>query len=882
MRGEPTDFWGKLRKDDRGGVVAWHPLLDHCADVAACGEALLRGSLLRQRLARLAGWDNLSEPHLARLGVLIALHDLGKFNLGFQNKAQANPSFTAGHVAELVSILGRDHATRGQFFEALKPEQFLSWTQDEETLTGLLLASVAHHGRPVPLDGPDRHQPRFWQPDRGLDPFDGVRQLVDAAFRWFPRACDPCDPFPASPAFQHAFSGLVMLADWLGSSTDFFPYSEPGDGPRITFARRGAQEILARMGLHPESSRRSLGTTPPGFDSISPYAPRPLQEAVLKLPSPHGGGLTILESETGSGKTEAALARFLLLFHQGLVDGLYFALPTRTAATQIHERVCQAVARAFPEASSRPPVVLAVPGYLRVDDVTGTKLPGFEVLWNDDQRAQNRHRYWAAENPKRYLAGAVVVGTIDQVLLSTLQVSHAHLRATALLRQLLVVDEVHASDAYMTALLQAVLEHHLGAGGHALLMSATLGSEARFRFLGDPSPPSLDQTLQLPYPALTDSPAGQASAIFPIQDTAPGRSVEIDIQPILDDARAIADLALNAASQGARVIVLRNTVRGCLEVQDAAEKLAREQGQLSLLFSCNGQIAPHHARFSREHRQALDGALESIFSPPAYPRGCLVVATQTIQQSLDLDADLLLTDLCPMDVLLQRLGRLHRHRARDPHRPPRFAHAQAILLAPPQRDLGGLLHARGEARGMHGLGTVYEDLRILEATWRLAEQSPCFQIPAMCRELVERSTHPEALAALVKELGGPWEQHQRHLKGLFLADRRTARLGQIDREQPFGQARFPDEPKDAARKITTRLGEQDRLLTFDPPFPGPFGCPVRTLTLPAHLAHGLSETDSPRPLEGRSGFSIGTRSFLYDRLGLRPFDDEPHPEALDG
>jgi CRISPR-associated endonuclease/helicase Cas3 len=182
---------------------------------------------------------------------------------------------------------------------------------------------------------------------------------------------------------------------------------------------------------------------------------------------------------------------------------------------------------------------------------------------------------------------------------------------------------------------------------------------------------------------------------------------------------------------------------------------------------------------------------------------------------------------------------------------------------------------------MHGLGTVYEDLRILEATWRLAEQYGCFRIPAMCRELVERSTHPDALAALVKELGGPWEKHQRYLRGNLLADRRMAKLGLIDRGQPFGETSFPDEPKDTARRITTRLGEQDRLLTFDPPFPGPFGLLVWTLTLPAHLAHGLSETDPPRPLLGCSGFSVGPRSFLYDRLGLRPLDDEPPPEALD-
>ncbi|MEZ4454914.1 MAG: hypothetical protein R3B09_36020, partial [Nannocystaceae bacterium] len=117
-----------------------------------------------------------------------------------------------------------------------------------------------------------------------------------------------------------------------------------------------------------------------------------------------------------------------------------------------------------------------MPGYLRVDEQEGTRLPGFEVLWNDDPRQRYRYRGWAAEGSKRYLAGAIVVGTIDQVLLSTSMTSHAHLRATAASRQLLVVDEAHASDAYMNRLLEEVLAFHLAAGGHAFLMSATLGS----------------------------------------------------------------------------------------------------------------------------------------------------------------------------------------------------------------------------------------------------------------------------------------------------------------------------------------------------------------------------------------------------------------------
>lgn len=121
-----------------------------------------------------------------------------------------------------------------------------------------------------------------------------------------------------------------------------------------------------------------------------------------------------------------------------------------------------------------PSVVLAVPGYPEVDGAKGQRLAPFEVLWPEEVREQlcTRYRGWAVENPKRYLAGAIIVGTIDQVLLSTLAVSHSHLRATSLLRLLLVVDEVHASDSYMTRLLEAVLERQVAAGGHALLMSA--------------------------------------------------------------------------------------------------------------------------------------------------------------------------------------------------------------------------------------------------------------------------------------------------------------------------------------------------------------------------------------------------------------------------
>ena len=162
------------------------------------------------------------------------------------------------------------------------------------------------------------------------------------------------------------------------------------------------------------------------------------------------GPLLILESETGSGKTEAALWRFAQLFQAGKVDSLYFALPTRVAASQLYERTLKFAANMWQATGQEPPLVVrALAGYESADGQNVQKLPHFKVLWADNPDEQKAHTRWAAESSKRFLAAPLAVGTIDQALLGALQVRHAHMRHGLLSRSLLVVDEVHASDAYM-------------------------------------------------------------------------------------------------------------------------------------------------------------------------------------------------------------------------------------------------------------------------------------------------------------------------------------------------------------------------------------------------------------------------------------------------
>lgn len=886
MKGQPSTFWGKLRKVEGGEVVAWHPLIDHCADVAACCEALLAVPVVERRLARLAGRDALDEVTQARLSVLCALHDLGKFNHGFQRKAGRGRD-VAGHVIEALALLDYREPLAQQFFAAIELGRFADWSEgDGTTLLRLWTASIAHHGRPQET-GAARAEVRLWL-DGPRDAFAGARTLVEATTRWFPTAWESGPALPAAAAFSHAFNGLVTLADWLGSdrADDAFPYTEEADYDlsgegRMAFARARAARVMAAIGLDARRARVGLGSAP-GFDRISDYTPKAAQTLLHALPAERGGSITVLEAETGSGKTEAALARFMTLFAAGEVDGLYFALPTRTSATQLHARVTKAVARAWSDTSTRPPVVLAVPGYLRVDDTDGRRLPEHEVLWNDREGARWRFRGWAAEHPKRFLAGAVVVGTIDQVLLSAMRVDHAHLRATSLLRHLLVVDEVHASDAYMTRLLETVLARHRAAGGHALLLSATLGAAARARLLQvgarRPSVPSLAEAVATPYPLVSHRGADGIVSLPVAREGAP-RAVRTEIAAVMDDAEAIARRALAAARDGARVLVVRNTVAGCRAVQAAVEAAAGVDSPL--LLRCAGVAAPHHSRFAQVDRAALDAAVEAAFGRERDGiAGVVAVATQTVEQSLDLDADLLITDLCPMDVLLQRIGRLHRHQRPAEERPAGFRDARAVVLVPASRDLAATIALAGERRGWgkagHGLGSVYADLRVIEATWRSLTDDPVLVVPSQCRARVEAAVHPDALAAVTAGADAAaarhWAEHERVMVGETTAKDSAARLNLFEWSDPFGHSRglFPEKGE---RRLATRLGDDDRLFDFGDARPrGPFGERIRQLKAPGWMTREVAAEPVIAVVgEDADGFdfTVDGARWRYDRHGLQ-------------
>ena len=857
------DAWGKF--DETSG--RFHRLEHHCADVAACFEALLREPVLRARFVQAAGAGGFTDTTAARLAYLAFLHDFGKLNTGFQFKVRLNDLprrrlRPAGHIAEALLCFKRsEFCTLLGFYDIAE-----QWAPGVEPL---LRAMLAHHGRPA--SRPTRSgsgPPELWEPLGGYDPRATAGLLGRRGRLWFPDAFADGPPLPDAPALAHLFAGVVALADQLGSDEDVFEYEPAPDSRYIDRARRRAARTVEARGFRRRDWAAGAAVADVGSLFEHPVA-RPLQRAVSDAPLDRP--LLILESETGSGKTEAAVLRFAALWRAGLVDGLYFAVPTRAAAKQLHGRVRHALKRLFPP-DARVQTVLAVPGYLRAEDAEGRRTGKFKVYWEDQPDEATRLARWSAESSRKFLSAPAAVGTVDQVLLAGLRVKWAHFRAASLSRSLLVVDEVHASDAYMTELLRGVLQGHLALGGHAMLMSATLGAAARSRFVSRAarsSPPTPTDAESIPYPALTLVPADGAPETHAIATSGPGKSVSMSAEPVQGDPDAIARIAAAAARDGAKVLVIRNTVASAQAVFDALLVL----GGSDVVFTVAEGPALHHSRFAAEDRHRLDDAVERVLGGSSRPPGgVVVIGTQTLEQSLDIDADLLVTDLCPVDVLLQRIGRLHRHQRTN--RPARFHDPRCRVLVPEaglETGLGGALLRHG--LGVSDRGGIYENLVTLEATRRLIADHATWTIPAMNRMLVERATHPDVLRKLAETLGEAWVSHETRVSGRRAAKGGVARNHALMRTEAFDEnLLFPDldEP------VRTRLGEDGPRIVLAEPVTGPFGGYVRTFNLPAHLFRdGLPSKEQiaaarvdPGPENGLL-LRVGEHVLTYDRTGVR-------------
>tara|TARA_B110001469_G_C9648333_1_gene329273 strand:+ start:516 stop:3104 length:2589 start_codon:yes stop_codon:yes gene_type:complete len=602
------DFWAKTDEHAQPALS----VRDHCINVGAVAN-------------QVAQYLSDSVKPLLPLGgvTLCALHDVGKISPGFQLKSpvwrkqwQENLHLSAPDQYE------KFHATVSHHFLANLAGKPQNW----------LISIGGHHG----TYKSNRARPR-------LRNVKDHPQLMSAKESLYQELTTLFGPIPEEVvekcARLHWLTGLMIFSDWIGSNTEWFPLAET-ETLTLGTAKDRAHSALSTIGWHRRNVRPAKT-----FEAVFGFSPNPLQETLLKAADCRG--LYIVEAPMGVGKTEAALALAHQRWTEGDEGGLYFALPTQLTSNRIHERITGFLDKIIEDSSTQ--ALIHGNAKLRDDRITPlfATAPDTETKQLADEANQ-----WFSDSRKSLLA-PFGTGTIDQALMAVLPVRFAALRLFALSGKIVVIDEVHSYDPYTSALVDRAVKWLLGTGCTVVILSATLTAQRRTELVQAAG--ATETAPSSAYPLITKVAIGaNESTSIEVPDTAPiTKSIHIENTDVDNDKWI--QTAITAAENGACVLIIRNTIAAA---QETYKRLSADcRSGLGIQF---GLIHSRFPQFQREISETL-WTDQLGRSGKQRPKGAILVGTQVLEQSVDIDADLLITDSAPSDLILQRIGRLQRH-----------------------------------------------------------------------------------------------------------------------------------------------------------------------------------------------------------------------------
>jgi CRISPR-associated endonuclease/helicase Cas3 len=598
---------------DAAGVC--HSAVLHMLDVAAVAEVLM---------------PEMPGPLRQACLLLAALHDLGKIGASFRAMLTAGTPQAAGRHWEVTEALLLWH-------DAALLAPALGSRDIRRRL--LYAASAGHHGRPPVQDlelraggGPPRGSFARMLEAAGPQGVADAGAVIAAFLQLWPGASLEGLAGPdQAKVLSWRLAGLITAADWIGSDPAWFPPQDrAADLPAyLARTRAAARRAVAEAGLRTPPLRRG---------ALFDQPPRPMQAACAAVPLPEGPALAVIEDETGSGKTEAALILAQRMLQAGKARGIYVALPTMATADAMFARVAGVLDRLFEGA---PSLTLAHGRAALSERFRDLKLARD---LNPDEPGPTG---WLGDSRRRALLADVGVGTVDQALLAAVRVRHAPLRQFGLSSKVLIIDEAHEmGDPYMGALLEKLLHLQAAQGGSAILMSATLDLGLRSRLVA-----AFEAGAGRAAPALTD-PAYPALTVpgvaCPAVAARPSPRGPVAVNRLAAPEAALS-LLQDAAAGGAACVWVRNAVDEAI----AAVAALRAAGVAASLL---------HARFALVDRKRHEAAALATFGKGrAAAPGQVLVATQVVESSLDLDFDVMVSDLAPLPALVQRAGRLWRH-----------------------------------------------------------------------------------------------------------------------------------------------------------------------------------------------------------------------------
>lgn len=695
----------------------YHSVPCHCIDVGVTAQAILEAPAFVGTVRKLekALGSSLQTGLAAWIGYLFSLHDYGKCEPHFQGKC---PELAEGHE-DMGMAVARFEDCRGYRHEWVSAEflrkrlKELGW--ERKAIQPVLIATRAHHGNFEPKKHERALDPSWVPPQQELH--DVLEELF-APPQWSPKE------FPHSGHASMLLCGLLVLSDWIASNSELFGLShEPGESysDYAKRARAKAEDCLSEMNL------RELPITGPvqDFSEVwKGFTARGLQDACVELlKDADGPGLLLAEAPMGEGKSELSVYAALRLNSLSDGGGFYIALPTAATSNQMYGRISSFVQGYNPSFAKS---VRLAHGSAWMVDIPDPKMERGLASTHDEGNAKR----WAAEwfRPRRRsMLSPFAVGTVDQAMMAALNVKFGFLRWVGLSGGALIIDEVHAYDTYMRVILERLLEWCGSLEIPVVLLSATLPLELKRSFVSAYRQGDQDASMRNDYPLLSFYPCDGTARFSKHMATTKTYELQVELlRDALDDYPELARVAVEEVGTGGCVCLLMNTVAAAQAVFEVLEGLTRGTDIGLSLF---------HARFMMKDRERIEQEVLSLFdkrsskeyrgdSPSCRPEKWILVATQVVEQSLDIDFDVMISQLAPVDLLLQRSGRIHRH---DRERPDRHS-TPRLLVALPR------LEEKRYAFG--GSGRVYQHLFLLK-TQALLWQRKGWSCPEDFRVLIE-------------------------------------------------------------------------------------------------------------------------------------------------
>lgn len=651
-------YFGKAKKN-LDGEYEYHLLVYHCLDVAAVAEAYLNSRKdICNFFTKKFGFQN-TASFINYFLFLMALHDLGKFSISFQdilpeiwiNYPDLKPTegFKKYHYKNKHDSLGFK-LWKKNLKSKIKKETSIKIPQ---VWIGLI---TGHHGVPPHDDAAvqdffhekDINAAWAWVSFINQLFLSKTEFLADFEFEKFNQL---------SKTLSWWLAGIVVLSDWLGSDSKTFKFSSIPIDP-INYWNK--TRITAKEAINNAGLKLAIPSKLKTFKEYFNFEPTPLQTATSNIEISSDPQLFILEDVTGSGKTEAAIQLAHRLISNENANGLYLGLPTKATANAMYGRMSTYYHQLF--TTEEKPSLMLAHGSKKMNKKFCKSLlekqnEAETELGHGESNASAYCNDWFADNNKKALLAEIGIGTLDQVLLGVLPLKHQSLRLLGLFGKLLIVDEVHSYDPYMNELLCNLIRFQTAIGGSTILMSATIPNKIKQDLINAFQEESdiKNEINSNDFPLLTQVHLYDEAIIE--KEVSTRKEVErIVIIEQIHQETEVYELIKTQMKEGKCVCWIRNSV---FDVQRAYDKINGEYVNLE-----NMQHPVFHARFCLGDRLDIEDNVIELFgerSNSNQRNGRLLIASQVIEQSLDVDFDVLITDLAPMDSIIQRAGRLQRH-----------------------------------------------------------------------------------------------------------------------------------------------------------------------------------------------------------------------------